>query len=1001
MTPSAPESLVGRTLSHYRVVEEIGRGGFGIVYKAFDESLHREVALKVLKAVAVADERKFQRFLREARAAAALQHPNIAVVHEITEALGVTFIAMEMVRGQNLVEQVRTGLPIQRALAIAIEIGEGLAHAHDKGLVHRDLKPANVLLTEDGHAKLIDFGLAKLVEPRTDEGSLLQVSSDLSVQGSIVGTAAYMSPEHVEGRPLDRRSDIFSFGVVLQELLTSSVPFQGNTLIDTLHCVLNAQPRPLHLATCVFLEPPLQTIVARCLEKDREARYAGMRDVLEDLRQIERDLDSALSHTQPTIDVGTRAAGGSAQRPASRGARWLVTAGLGVAVAAAILVGVWPPLRPSLAPLAPSSSEGGLAVLHFDNLTGDPALDWLRTGLPDMLITDLSQTPGLRLVSTDRLQEILRDRGLLEERSWSADSVRQVAIDAGARRVLLGSFVKAGDALRIQVKLQDPVGGELLAAEKADASTDAELLKTVDLLTGRLRGHLGAKRAPPEAAERNLEQVTTASVPAYRHYSEGMRLHEKGASREAIPLLEKALAEDPGFAMVMAKLAVIHGNLGDAVKQEDYAARAFAAQGRLTLRERYYVEGFYYSLKKENYSQAIDAYRRAVELYPDHDSARNNLARLYILLEKHEDAIVHLEELRRRADPFPGVYVALARSYSVQGEFEKGAGALREFLKKTPDNASALAELAAHELRADHLPAALEAAHTAEGAGAPAGPIALVRWQAAILDDRFDEARAEAARLFESQDALWRWRGLLMGSSVALYKGRSGEALTLAERAVGAASGSPANLATALNAVARIHLARGEFTKALERAERARREGAGRTAEWQALVLAAEALAGAGRHGAAASLAAELKARTQLFATSVDHRRDLILEGELALAGKDAPSARAAFVGAEKLLPPRGFSGVHAAVWYGLARAAAAEGDRAAVVRWLDRIVTSRSERLDEPVIYVRALADLADALLAAGDSRRGLDLARQFTSLWGEGDLDRPRVIAAQSRLQ
>ncbi len=287
--------MIGRVLSHYKLLEEISRGGMGIVYRALDLKLDREVALKVLPPELVADSERKRRFIQEARAAAKLEHPHIGVVHEIDEADGVTFIAMELIRGEKLKDVLQRGCPpLARSLELAAEVAEGLAIAHEKGVVHRDLKPANILVTEQGHAKIIDFGLAKLVEPFAGEGSdvetLLRKETD---PGQVMGTVCYMSPEQARGKKVDHRSDIFSFGIVLFEMLSGHPPFEGPSAIETLNAVLKEPAPPLTAQDTAASE--LQRIIHRCLAKDPEDRYQTVKDLLSELRRFKRESDSDIS----------------------------------------------------------------------------------------------------------------------------------------------------------------------------------------------------------------------------------------------------------------------------------------------------------------------------------------------------------------------------------------------------------------------------------------------------------------------------------------------------------------------------------------------------------------------------------------------------------------------------------------------------------------------------------------------------------------------------------
>ncbi|HSG00325.1 MAG TPA: protein kinase, partial [Vicinamibacterales bacterium] len=673
--------MIGRKLSHYEVIEEISRGGMGVVYRAIDTTLGREVALKVLPEDLLHDAERRERLLQEARAASALEHPHIAVIHAVGEAEGVTFIAMELIRGEKLSDTIaRGGLPHKRALDLATEVAEGLARAHEKGLVHRDLKPANVMVTDDGHAKIIDFGLAKLVEPVAADGITATVRVPQTDPGMIVGTATYMSPEQARGTKVDHRSDVFSFGVMLYETLTGRVPFQGQSQLDTLHAILN-QPMPsLPALTGLPGETTadVQRIIGKCTAKDPDDRYQGMKDIVVDLRAARRKMESApVSATMPA------AAATSAERaPATRS---MGVVAIAAVAAAFLLVGTmwfWRPWERRSQPAGSADGKPAVAVLYFENQTGDPELDWMRTGLTDMMVTDLSQSQDIEVLGTDRVYQILAELNRADDKVISADVVQQVAERAGVDRVLIGSFVKVGETIRINARLQEADTGKIVTAERVEGVGESGIFSLVDELTRRIKsqmailaragqpaGLLDRPGAVPEVGlDRGLTDVTTSSIEAYRYYAEGINLHERFLENQAMPLLERAVEIDPTFAMALIKLAVISGNLGLTDQRDAYAKRAFDSRDRLTERERYYIEGYYYSLDPATNEQAIAAYRQGLALHPEHQASRHNLAIRYEVLERYQEAAAEYEELIRRGTSNPNTHGQLAQIYALAGD---------------------------------------------------------------------------------------------------------------------------------------------------------------------------------------------------------------------------------------------------------------------------------------------------------------------------------------------
>ena len=377
--------MIGQTLSHYKILSEIGRGGMGIVYRGLDMNLDREVALKVLPPELVADSERKQRFIREAKAAAKLEHPHIGVVHEIGEADGTTFIAMELIQGKTLRDLLQTGrLELTQALDIAIDVTEGLARAHDKGIVHRDLKPANIMRTDDGHTKIIDFGLAKLREPLANEGSEAETALKDTEPGKVMGTVSYMSPEQARGKEVDPRSDLFAFGIVLQEMLTGRPPFRGESGVETLNAILK-EPAPRIPTTDVPDEVvgDLQRILDKCLAKDPEERHQTAKGLLVDLRAVRRSLESG-SFIQPAPPEKTRIG------------RVLLPLGALAVVAALVFALDLGGLRSGLLGGVPPSTIRSLAVLPLDNLSGDPEQEYFTDGMTEALTTDLAQIGSLK-----------------------------------------------------------------------------------------------------------------------------------------------------------------------------------------------------------------------------------------------------------------------------------------------------------------------------------------------------------------------------------------------------------------------------------------------------------------------------------------------------------------------------------------------------------------------------------------------------------------------------
>ena len=997
--------MLGRILSHYKILDELSRGGMGVVYRAVDTKLNREVAIKVLPAELVSDPDRKQRFTQEAQAAATLEHPHIAVIYEIDEVEGVTFIAMELIRGEKLRDRLaRESLTAARALELATEIAEGLACAHDRGIVHRDLKSANAMVTAEGHVKIIDFGLAKLLPPLMgDESEIATAQRRETDPGVVMGTVSYMSPEQARGTKVDHRSDVFSFGVLLYEMLARKLPFQGQSSIETLNAILKeAPPRlgPLETGVSAEATAEIQRILDKCLAKDPSDRYQTMKDAVVDLRSVRRRLESG--------SVGPVTGGFEGRRSILKGLTGIAAAAT-LLLLGAVLFFVLSRDEPRQRDTAPSGRPS-LAVLYFENVTGDSSLDWLRTGLTDMLVTDLSQSPRLEVLSTDRLYQILKEMNRLDERVTSLEVVEGVAERAGVGTILLGSFMKAGDNIRINLRIQEASSGRILTSERVEGVGESSLFAMVDELTRRIQARVAIAA---EADERNVEDITTSSLEAYRYYVEAAELADRSKTEEAILLYEKAVERDPGFATALVNLAIEHWKLGHQKEYEDYTQRALEHSDRLTPPERLYIEATYYSLTEETFGRSIAAFKEAVESYPDSNenvrSAQNDLGWAYLVLERYDEAIEVLEARRRaRDEPFLGTYVFLTTAHTALGNRNEGARVMEDFLRQEPQMPPGYVALGFHRTDWGELDGALEAFRKAESLDPRDLSFEEGRWQVFGLREDWERADEAARKLAGSPVPSQSAWGSFELAWNRLHRGESRVAVERFLETAAANAERPHLSAFARDYASHLLLQRGEPTRALDEAEKAQVEGKGTPGEWEGLFYAAMARAALGQWDAAGETAEKLRLKAESLPTEKEKRRYHHLAGELALARGGAGEAVRELERAASMLPHRGVGGFstwvilpqHVPIGYSMASAYLASGDEDRAFEWFQRVVESGTERLYWPIPVVRSFYFLGKIHEHRGETEKSTEYYRRFVEHWKDGDLDRERVEEARSKL-
>lgn len=671
--------MIGETISHYRILERLGAGGMGEVYKAEDTRLHRPVALKVMLAGLHHNEEARRRFLREARAASSLNHPNIATIYEIDEferdGEQHSFIAMEYVQGKTLNEYARArALSVVQKLEIIEQIADALAEAHRHGIVHRDIKSSNLLMTDHGRAKVLDFGLARLVQlPETAGDTVSEWRTEMhqTLPGRVMGTLAFMSPEQMLGREVDHRSDIFSLGIVAYELLTGRLPFDGRTSLAMADSILHAVP-PAFAPGNDQLMPELERIVRRMLEKDRERRYQRLREVIAEINAVRFQIANPLSGTLhlPLFDAGFDPFRTSVDP-------YQTSPGFSAPVSSA--------LSPGTRTLNARSGKS-IAVLNFVNITRNPDDDWLGTGMAETVTADLKNIEGVLVIGRELIYEVMRHLSADRRSDFDEKFATQVGREVGARYILGGGFQRLGDLLRITARVVAVETGEVISTVKLDGRL-SDLFDLQDKIVYELSYNLNLRLRSSEQAV--IEQDETQVMEAYEAFTKGviqLRALNRGAVDQARALFEQAITLDPRYARAHAALGLAYHLKAQFFAQPELFEQAInclqkAIELNPMMPDAYSGLGMAFTMMGRE-EEAIGAIRRALAFAPHNAEAHAALARVYMLSRGDFRTAVEEYEKALAVNPKAGwVALQLAHCCAYTGDYERGEKAARLAIK--------------------------------------------------------------------------------------------------------------------------------------------------------------------------------------------------------------------------------------------------------------------------------------------------------------------------------